>query len=145
MKRCSSCFRYSLGQPAFCTHCGRSYHVRICPRGHVNLRSAAFCAECGSGDLSTPAAPAGWLFHFSQWTLRVFVTLTVVLIGISAVVGLLISLDWSAITPRLVLLALMLGVLYWTTTLLPGPVRRLGKAAGRQAWKSIKRRGRNGH
>jgi len=34
-------------------------------------------------------------------------------------------------------LVLMLAFLYWTTTLLPGPVNRLGKAAGRHLVKSV--------
>jgi hypothetical protein len=49
------------------------------------------------------------------------------------------SIDWSALTPSLVGIVLMVGFLYWTTTLLPGPVKRLGKAAGRQVMKSIKK------
>jgi hypothetical protein len=138
MKRCANCFRYSLGQPPFCTHCGRSFDVRICARGHGNPRGAQFCAECGSGDLSTPAPPGGFLFHLSQWALRIMVVSTIVLIALSAIIGMLASLDWSAIGPRLVLLVLLVGFLYWTTTLIPGPIRKLGKTAGKAAWNSMK-------
>jgi hypothetical protein len=142
MTRCANCFRYSLGQPTFCNHCGRSFDVRICTRGHVNPRGAQFCAECGSGDLSTPAPPAGFLFYLSQWVLRIVVVTTVVLIALSAVLGLLAALDWSAIGPRLLLLVLMVGFLYWTTTLLPGPIRKLGKHAGKAAWHAMKTKGK---
>lgn len=134
MKRCTACFRYSLGDPLYCNHCGRSYEVRLCPRGHRNPRGAAFCAECGSGDLSTPGPPATFLFRLSQVVLRAFVPLTVVIVGGTLVLGMLYSLDWSAIAPNLVSLVLMLAVLYWTTTLLPGPVRKVGKAAGKALW-----------
>ncbi|MFA5897651.1 MAG: zinc ribbon domain-containing protein [Hyphomicrobium sp.] len=143
MKRCTSCFRYSLGEPVYCTHCGRSYNVRICARGHSNARGAAFCAECGSGDLSTPGAPAGFLFYFSQWALRILIGAAIGILILSAVVGFFASLDWDAIAPRLVLLGLMLAFLYWTTTLLPGPVKKLGKAAGSQAWKAMTGKGKS--
>jgi hypothetical protein len=59
------------------------------------------------------------------------------------VVGFFASLDWDAIAPRLVLLGLMLAFLYWTTTLLPGPVKKLGKAAGSQAWKAMTGKGKS--
>ena len=57
----------------------------------------------------------------------------------AAVLGLVYSVDWSALSGPFVMLVFMLGVLYWTTTLLPGPIRKLGKAAGRQVMKSIKK------
>jgi hypothetical protein len=140
MKRCTACFRYSLGDPPYCTHCGRTYDVRLCPRGHRNPRGALFCAECGSGDLSTPAPPPTLLFHVSQWALNALIPITIVLIGVTAVLGLLMSLDWDQLTPRLVLLVMLVGFLYWTTTLLPGPVRRVGKTAAKALWRSTGRK-----
>ncbi|MBI1934792.1 zinc ribbon domain-containing protein [Candidatus Peregrinibacteria bacterium] len=137
MKRCTYCFRYSLSTSPYCNHCGRSFNVRLCSRGHINRRDALFCAECGSGDLSTPAPPASFLFHLSQWTLRLVIGFAIAVALFSLVAGLLYSLDWSAIGPRLVLLAFMLLFLYWTTMLLPGPVRKVGKAAGRTAWNAM--------
>ena len=137
MKRCANCFRYSMGQPPFCTHCGRTYDVRLCPRGHRNARGAQFCAECGSGDLSTPAPPATFLFHASEWAVRSAVVVTVVLIAISAVASVLWSLDWSAVAPSLVLLVLIVGILEWATTLIPGPLRKVGKHVGRAALKAM--------
>lgn len=56
---------------------------------------------------------------------------------IALVLGLLYSIDWQALSGPIVALVLMLGFLYWTTTLLPGPVKKLGKAAGRQAVKAF--------
>ena len=58
---------------------------------------------------------------------------------IAVVLAVLHSIDWSALTPSLAALVLMLALLYWTTTLLPGPVKRLGRAAGRHVLKSIKK------
>jgi hypothetical protein len=71
--------------------------------------------------------------------LYVFSGLTIALIVITVVLAVLHTIDWSALTPSLVELVLMLGFLYWTTTLLPGPVKKMGKAAGRQVMKSIKK------
>lgn len=137
MKRCTACFRYSLGEPTFCNHCGRSYDVRICHRGHRNARGVRFCAECGSAELSTPAPPAGVLFTISLWVLRVVGLFVLVLAALVGIVGALSALPWSAIGPHLLSLAVVLGLLYWSTTLLPGPIKKVGKAAGKAAWKSI--------
>lgn len=113
--------------------------MRVCSRGHRNPRGVQFCAECGSADLSTPAPPASFLHHLSGFVLYLFSALTIALIVITAVLAVLYNIDWSALMPSLAALVLMLGFLYWTSTLLPGPVKKLGKAAGRQVMKSIKR------
>src|SRR6185369_10621782 len=101
MKRCTACFHYTLGQPSYCTHCGRSYDVKICARGHVNPRGVQYCAECGTGDLSTPAPPATLLFRISEWTLRLALVTFVVIVAMSIVLGLIYSVDWSQIGPHL--------------------------------------------
>lgn len=129
MKRCTYCFRYSISEHPFCSRCGRSFDVRLCSRGHISPRGADFCGECGSGELSTPAPPATFLFHVSQWALRVTIAFTVIIIALLAVLALIYTLDWSAIAPRLLWLVLTVAFLYWTTTLLPGPIRKVGKFA----------------
>lgn len=113
--------------------------MRICSRGHRNPRGVQFCAECGSADLSTPTPPASFLHHLSGFVLYLFSALTIALVVLTAGLVVLHSVDWSALTPSLVALVLMVGILYWTTTLLPGPVKKLGKAAGRQVMKSIRK------
>src|SRR5438552_1161800 len=139
MRRCTSCFRFHPGTPTFCSSCGRSFDVRICSRGHRNSRGVQFCAECGSADLSTPAPPASFLHHLSGVVLYLLSTLTVALVVLTARLAVIHSFYWSALTPPLVELVLMVAFLYWTTTLLPGPVKKLGKAAGRQVMKSMKK------
>jgi hypothetical protein len=139
MKRCTACFRFHPGTPTFCSYCGRSFDVRICSRGHRNPRGVQFCAECGSADLSTPAPPPSFLHHLSGFVLYLFSALTVAIIVLAAGLAVIYSIDWSALTPSLFALVLMLGFLYWTTTLLPGQVKRLGRAAGRQAMKSMRK------
>jgi uncharacterized membrane protein YvbJ len=54
MKYCYYCNRMTVGEPLFCNFCGRSYNVKLCPRLHVNQRTAEICSQCGSRDLSTP-------------------------------------------------------------------------------------------
>ena len=139
MKRCTACFRFHPGTPTFCASCGRSFDVRICSRGHRNPRGVQYCAECGSADLSTPAPPASFLHHLSGFVLYLFAGLTIALIVVSAVLAVLHTIDWSVLSGPLAELVLMLAFLYWTTTLLPGPVKKLGKAAGRQVIKSIRK------
>lgn len=139
MKRCNFCFKYSVGQPTYCTHCGRTFDVRICSRGHMNPRGVEFCAECGSDELSTPAPAESALARWSRVSLQVNVG---VFLGLLVMCGVLIIVrvvDWEAVAPRLVLLGLVVWFLYWTTTLLPGPVKRIGRAAGRQAMKAIRK------
>jgi hypothetical protein len=55
MKFCANCNRVTPGKPPYCAFCGCTYSVRLCPRAHINPRSAQFCWQCGSRELSTPA------------------------------------------------------------------------------------------
>ena len=54
MKLCFSCRRITAGEAAYCQHCGKTFNVRLCSRGHANPRSANICSQCGSRELSTP-------------------------------------------------------------------------------------------
>jgi hypothetical protein len=112
--------------------------VRICSRGHSNPRGVQFCAECGSADLSTPAPPASFLHLLSGAVLYLFGALTAGLIVLVIALSIIHLVDWQALSGPLVAMVLMLGFLYWTTTLLPGPVRKVGRAAGRSIWKAVK-------
>src|SRR5437773_10232834 len=115
MRRCTYCFRFHPGSPTYCTHCGRSFDVRICARGHRNPRGVQFCSECGSADLSTPAPPASLLHHVSGAILYLFSAFTVLLIVGLGFVALFYSIDWQALAPHVLALLLMLAFLYWTT------------------------------
>jgi hypothetical protein len=134
MKRCNHCGRYAVDHPTYCPSCGRSYNVRICARGHVNPRTNQFCTLCGSSDLSTPAPPErlGW----SSWLYVVF------LIGsMSAVLGMVSSVDWRVLAEPLAQLLVLLGLLYWTTTRLPGPIRQVGRLGSRWLMTRMRKRG----
>lgn len=76
MKYCYSCRRISPGGPRFCTWCGKSYDVKLCPRLHVNPRGAVVCAQCGSRDLSAPQLDSRlrFLLRVVGWILVLLLT-----------------------------------------------------------------------
>src|SRR6476646_7974291 len=135
MRRCTSCFRFQPGSPTYCAYCGRSLDVRICSRGHRNPRNVQFCSECGSSELSTPTPPASFLYRISGFVLYLFTGATVAIALVAGGLTAFYRIDWAVLGPRLVQLVLVIGVLYWTTTLLPGPIKRIGRAAGRQVFR----------
>lgn len=114
--------------------------MRICARGHHNARGAQFCAECGSTELSQSAPSPSLLYRISGAVLYVFSGVATALLVMTPVLALLYTIDWSVLSGPLVSLVLMVALLYWTTTLIPGPVKKVGKAAGRAAMKSIRKR-----
>jgi hypothetical protein len=139
MRRCTSCFKWATGFPTYCPSCGRTYNVKICSRGHVCLRSVEFCPTCGSSEMSTPAAPEGLLSRLSHWSVAFFFWLFFVVLGLSVAASLLASLDWRRVGPALTEFALVVALLYWASTLLPGPVKRVGRAAGRGVVRAVRR------
>ena len=54
MKYCYQCGKMTPGDPLYCTRCGRTYDLKLCPRQHQNPRDVDVCSKCGSRDLSTP-------------------------------------------------------------------------------------------
>jgi hypothetical protein len=65
-----------------------------------------------------------------------FASLTAALIVVSAVLFFIDRVDGSALAGPLAELVVVVAFLYWTTTLLPGPVRKLGEAAAKQLFKT---------
>jgi hypothetical protein len=140
MRRCTSCFRFQPGRPTYCAYCGRSFDVRLCPRGHRSPRHVEFCAECGSADLSTPSPAPSALHRVSGALLYLVGAAVLVIVVCTVALALLQLVDFEALGGPLLGLLVMLGFLYWTTTLLPGPVKRLGRSAARHAWRSTRRK-----
>jgi RNA polymerase subunit RPABC4/transcription elongation factor Spt4 len=54
MRYCHNCHRLTANKPLFCSNCGCTYGVKLCPRLHVSPKAAQICSQCGSRDLSTP-------------------------------------------------------------------------------------------
>lgn len=143
MRRCTACFRFQPGRPPYCANCGRTFDVRLCPRGHRSPRHVSFCAECGSSDLSTATPPPSALFRFSGWALYFLGTTALVIVAVVVVGSFLSAIQWQALAGPLFNLLLMLAFLYWTTTLLPGPVRKVGRMAGRKIIKTLRKNSDN--
>jgi hypothetical protein len=64
MRYCSNCHKTTGGEPLFCSGCGSTYDIRLCPRLHVNPRGAQVCTQCGSRDLSEPQPPTPF---YTRW------------------------------------------------------------------------------
>ena len=143
MRHCTYCYRFHPGSPTYCSHCGRTFNVKLCSRGHVNQRDVQFCSQCGSAEFSTPAPRPGFLHYLSGFALYLVTILTLIVIGTVGVLALLNAINTEAVLVPLTKLGLMLVFLYWTTTLLPGPVRKattkLGKAVGKYGKSGSKR------
>lgn len=140
MRRCSTCFHYVVGHPPYCPYCGRTYNVRICNRGHVNARGVQFCTTCGATELSTPAAREDFLAKLSRWALLWFIGLFFCIVGLALLAGAVASIDWHKVMPALLRLAFVIWLMYWASTKLPGPVKKVGKVAGRGVVKLVRSR-----
>ena len=120
MKYCYNCNHVTAGEPLFCNSCGRSYSVKLCPRMHVNPRTAEVCSQCGSRDLSTPQP------RLPLWApvLQFFLSLIPGLVlGIASVGAVALFIDVLVHRPQMLLsllpLAIALGILWWLWSLLP--------------------------
>ena len=60
MRYCPYCRRFNEGKPQICHFCGRTWYVRLCPRGHENPYNAQYCGTCGSADLTETAGRRSW-------------------------------------------------------------------------------------
>src|SRR5580704_16704542 len=107
MKYCYQCGRVTAGKPLYCNSCGRSYNVKLCPRSHVNPRSAEVCAQCGSRDLSTPQPHVPVLIQARAFLLSLFPGLLLVLV--SVLVAFLLVRELFA-NPRWLAALVLLGV-----------------------------------
>lgn len=143
MRYCHNCGRVTTGDPLYCQFCGRTYDVKLCPRHHLNSRSAQVCSQCGSRELSTPAP------KIPIWLKPLFLLLSILpgfgllflsLVFIVVFIQRLLS-DPGALTGMMVL-GLMLGFCWYLWIHLPGFVRKLLRKA---FIKGGKHADRNGH
>ena len=74
MRFCPHCRRLNPGRPVICHYCSRTWHVRLCPRGHENPPDSQFCGICGSADLSETAGPVPlWIWLIRIGSLIIFI------------------------------------------------------------------------
>jgi hypothetical protein len=126
MKYCYQCGHVTAGEPAYCNSCGRSYNVKLCPRGHPNPRGAEVCSQCGSRDLSTPQPRVPLHVSLFAFFLSLLPGLLLTLISVIVTLALLHTLLTH---PRwiltLVFLGIAWGILAWMWSKLPLCFRKL--------------------
>ena len=86
MRYCLSCRKITSGDPAYCNFCGKSYDVKLCGRGHINIRTAEACSTCGSRDLSVPQSHPSLKMRIFQ-IFALIVPFVVLLLGTLAYIG----------------------------------------------------------
>ncbi len=145
MQYCANCHHITAGEALFCSRCGRSYNVRLCPRLHANPREALVCSQCGSQELSVPAPHTGILRTLIHSLIdllpRSLPWIAGMLLVIAAVHALLTSPD---VVQLLIATMLVWGVLWYAIGYLPSRVRK-GLASVVQRLFGLKRNGHHGH
>lgn len=122
MKYCFNCGHFTQGDPAYCNHCGRSYDVKLCPRGHQNARGAEVCSQCGNRELSTPQPKIPMSWRLLAILIRLGLGLLLFYVSLSLLVALLRSPEFQHF---LVVVGLLLGSLWWCYSKLPDWLQEL--------------------
>jgi hypothetical protein len=104
-----------------CHYCGRTWHVRLCPRGHENPPDAQFCGICGSADLTDTAGP----IPFWIWLIRIgtLVILVMVILCIASLDPPEFHLN-DQIIAQLIAIAILIFAINISLSVMPVPVRR---------------------
>ena len=126
MRYCNSCQKVTSGDPAYCNYCGKSYDIKLCSRGHPNIRSAEVCSTCGSRDLSTPHPRPSWKFRIFQVCVLIlpFAVLGLLTLAYIAVFVRALFENPSLLLP-LMLLGLVLGLIWLLWIHLSATIREL--------------------
>ncbi len=122
------------GDPLFCNFCGRSYDSKLCPRLHLNPRSAEACSECGSRDLSTPQPRPVFGGEIASFVLRKLSGVLLLLMTVLLFVGFFqVVLSSPELLGKFLVLALLMGLLWYLYMRLPRFVRRgIGRMVSRR-------------
>ena len=126
MKYCYHCNHVTPGEPLFCNYCGRSYDVKLCPRLHVNPRSADVCSQCGSREFSTPQPKM-------PFRTRVLVVLTMFVLGAVLLFSSLLfiaevfkaALSNTQVQGAVAGIAILIAILWWMWLQIPHWLRKL--------------------
>jgi len=120
MKHCYHCGRITAGEPLFCNSCGRSFDKKLCPRHHLNPRSAEVCSKCGSRELSTPQPKVSLGWWSLEWLARIVLGAFLALLSVFLVYEVLKeALAIEVVQSGLLLLGLLIAVLWWMWSKLP--------------------------
>lgn len=129
MKYCYQCGKMTAGEPLFCGTCGRTYDVKLCPRLHVNPRSAEVCSKCGSRELSTPQPRIPMSLRLLALMIRLGLGLLLFYASLCLLIAILRTRE---VQQALVAFGLLLAGLWWLWSKLPDWFRE----ALRSFWKS---------
>ena len=120
MKHCYYCGRITAGEPLFCNTCGRTFDKKLCPRLHINPRSAEICSRCGSRDLSSPQPKVSLVWKFLEWLTRMVLGAVMGLFGLVFAYELLgAALKTHVVQTGLIVLGCVIAFLAWVWSKLP--------------------------
>lgn len=119
MRYCPYCQRLNPGRPQICYYCGRTWHVRLCPRGHENVVDAQYCGTCGSADLTETAGR----FPLWIWLVRIGILVFVAFL-IASLGNLKFRLNEQSIAYVVAIFMLLLAM-HIALSQIPAPARRL--------------------
>jgi RNA polymerase subunit RPABC4/transcription elongation factor Spt4 len=125
MRLCTNCHRITLGEPLFCSFCGRTYDVKLChEHRHPNPRNARVCSQCGSTDFTTPQPKPALLLRPLIFLLSVLPGLLLLLISALFLVSFFQALISSPqLLGQFLVAGLLLAILWLLYMQLPRFVR----------------------
>src|ERR1039457_6174686 len=122
MKYCYQCGRMTAGEPLFCSSCGRTFDVKLCPRLHANPRSAEVGSQCGSRELSTPQPRGSGGGRVVELLAQCPFGVLLVYLSIAGFVALIRMPQFQC---ALFAFCILIGLLWWLWSLLPEWFRKL--------------------
>ncbi|HSR49651.1 MAG TPA: zinc ribbon domain-containing protein [Acidobacteriota bacterium] len=141
MRFCNRCRRLTAGQPMFCNHCGASYDVKLCPRRHVNPRTARVCSTCGSPDLSLPAPALPVWLKAGIWLVSWLPLVVLGLLSLLLFAGVLeVVLTNRQVQARLLILLILFGLLTYAYSRMPRIVQRMIRSSWLKARRALSKR-----
>jgi hypothetical protein len=142
MRYCYGCGRVTTGEPLFCNTCGRSFNLKLCPRLHVNPRSAAVCSQCGSSDLSTPQPRVPWWSAPLLWLVTILpVAVLWVITAAFFLAFLYVLVSDQQLMMLFMLIGLLLGLVWYAYLQLPQVLRK----GISKLWQRSAKHGREAH
>jgi hypothetical protein len=124
MRYCSFCGRLNPGRPLICHYCGRTWYIRLCPRGHENPPNAQFCGTCGSMDLSETAGPRPWGLYALKILIFAILCLVIFSFGKFVLLSLKGGVLFTSTKYLFAIILLMIGYCI-AISFLPQPIKRM--------------------
>ena len=138
MRFCNNCKRLSPGRDPFCSGCGSTYDVKLCPRLHVNPRAAVLCSQCGSRELSTPQPKLPVLVRLMR-TVHLGLLLLLALVLYAGFYAYRLVTDPNNLQ-SLMCVGISLGLLLYLWMSLPRPIRNGVRKAARFVRNNVRAR-----